>query len=90
MSNTTQDRNLEKQFVTAFESNVGRTLNGTNTKLRTLRTKAIEQFEKMGFPARKDEAWKYTNIGDVLTHDFQVRALPPFMEIDAVDLEPFA
>ncbi len=90
MPKLTEDTRLEDHFVSAFEMNVGQTLNGTNTKLRELRKDAIEQFEKLGFPTRRDESWKYTNISDVLTHGFKVLAAPPMPSLEQADLAPFA
>lgn len=33
---------------------------------------AISKFEELGFPAKKLEEWKYTNINPVLKHDFKI------------------
>ncbi|MDX1547420.1 MAG: Fe-S cluster assembly protein SufD [Rhodothermales bacterium] len=72
---TTIDReqSLVARFVQAFEMNDGHTLNGTNARLHGLRKDAIGHVARLGFPGRKDEAWKYTNIGKVLKRAY---ALP--------------
>ena len=90
MSKTTQHTNLEERFVSAFEMNVGRTLNGTNAKIQDLRRKAIDRFRKLGFPGRKHESWKYTNIGKALQHEYKVLAAPPTAELGAGELSRFA
>ena len=33
-----------------------------NSKVHDIRTKSIKDFEKIGFPTRKNEYWKYTPI----------------------------
>lgn len=90
MSNIIKETRLEKRFVSAFEKNVGRALNGTNSQLHELRKQAIDRFERLGFPTRKDEAWKYTNINNVLTHGFKVLVAPPVPALDEGDVTPFA
>ncbi len=90
MSKITKQPRLEERFVSAFEMDAGKALNGTNTKLHELRKQAIDRFESLGFPTRKDEAWKYTNINSVLTHGFKVLAAPPAAEVDASDVTSFA
>jgi len=87
---TDNDTPLEESFVSAFEMNAGRTLNGTNARLHERRTKAIAQFQKLGFPTRKNEAWKYTNIGDVLKRGFNVLAAPSVPRLEEADVAGFA
>ncbi|MCM4160576.1 Fe-S cluster assembly protein SufD [Antarcticibacterium flavum] len=40
--------------------------------IHNLRTEAIKEFETMGFPSKKEEAWKYTSLNSVLKHDYSV------------------
>lgn len=40
------------------------------TVMQKMRDKAIETFEKTGFPTTKSEDWKYTNLRPVLKNDF--------------------
>ena len=37
-----------------------------------IRTKAIKNFEKEGFPTKKLENWKYTSLKKTLNHDFKL------------------
>lgn len=50
----------------AFEEEFG----GENDELHTIRNQAIRDFESMGFPGKKEEAWKYTSLNAVLKHDY--------------------
>lgn len=77
MPENVKETHPEDRFVSAFEMNVGRALNGTNAKLQDLRQSAIERFRKLGFPARKAEAWKYTNISKVLQRNYKVQLAAP-------------
>ena len=41
-----------------------------NSDIHEIRTKAFENFEKLGFPTKKLEAWKYTSLNTILKNDF--------------------
>ncbi len=43
-----------------------------NSDVHEIRTKALENFEKLGFPTKKLEAWKYTSLNTVLKNDFNI------------------
>ncbi len=43
-----------------------------NTDIHNLRCEAIKEFEAMGFPSKKEEAWKYTSLKSVLKEDYSV------------------
>jgi Fe-S cluster assembly protein SufD len=41
-----------------------------NSDIHEIRTKALENFEKLGFPSKKLEAWKYTSLNLILKNDY--------------------
>ena len=43
-----------------------------NSDIHELRTRSLKEFEKMGFPSKKEEAWKYTSLNSVLKPDYSV------------------
>lgn len=48
-------------------------MNGeSKTAVHDIRKKALKTFEEMGFPTKRDEEWKYTNLKPILKHDFRV------------------
>lgn len=51
----------------AFEEQVD-----VDSDLHDIRTSAIKNFEIKGFPTKKEEAWKYTSLNQVLKNDFSV------------------
>ena len=57
-----KEARLEDRYVAAFAMHEGHTLNGSNAEVHRIRREAIGHFERLGFPARKAEAWKYTPI----------------------------
>lgn len=43
-----------------------------DSDIHNLRCEAIKEFETMGFPSKKEEAWKYTSLNSVLKYDYSV------------------
>ncbi len=59
---------LESSFL-VFENE----LNGHSNKyIHKTRQEAFKVFEKQGFPTKRDEEWKYTNLKPILKQDFKV------------------
>lgn len=50
--------------------------NSSPAWLQQLRTQAIESFKLQGFPAQRNEDWKYTNLAPVAKHAFKKTGLP--------------
>ncbi|MDV7186752.1 Fe-S cluster assembly protein SufD [Lutibacter sp. TH_r2] len=53
----------------AFENKGGLDL---DSNIHEIRSKAIHNFEQKGFPTKKDEDWKYTNLKTILKNDFNL------------------
>ena len=51
----------------AFEDGVN-----VNSDIHNIRTEAFQNFEKLGFPTKKLEAWKYTSLNSVLKEDYSI------------------
>ena len=51
----------------AFENHVD-----VNSDVHEIRSEALQNFEKVGFPSRKLEAWKYTSLNSVLKQDYSL------------------
>ena len=48
-------------------------LNGqADSPIHELRREALKRFEELGFPTKRHEEWKYTNLKPVLKHDFKI------------------
>lgn len=43
-----------------------------DSPIHDVRSEAIKQFETEGFPSKKDEAWKYTSLNNILKQDYSV------------------
>ena len=53
--------------------------------LKTQRGRAAARFARLGFPTRKDEAWRYTSLDGLLGQTF-VPVSEPFTALDEADL----
>jgi Fe-S cluster assembly protein SufD len=53
----------------AFENKGGLDL---DSNIHEIRQKAIQNFEALGFPKKKDEEWKYTNLKPLLKNNFSL------------------
>jgi Fe-S cluster assembly protein SufD len=63
---------LKEKFLSsflAFENKGGIDL---DSNVHSIRAKAIQNFEELGFPTRRDEAWKYTSLNPVLKNDLSL------------------
>ncbi len=56
--------NIISSYV-AFENRLN-----LNSDVHEIRTKALQDFEKLGFPTKKLEAWKYTSLNSILKEDY--------------------
>ena len=51
----------------AFENQID-----IDSPVHDIRTEAIKAFEDLGFPNKKQEAWKYTALNKILKHDYSI------------------
>lgn len=73
-----------KDYAAHFDALTASAFKGNNVQLSTLRKNALDVFIKRGFPTTKDEAWRHTNLADVMRVNYQ---LPP-EHPDEAGLEP--
>lgn len=91
MSTTTLDTSVQPidRFVSAFQVNHGQALNGTNASIAKHREAAIQRFQELGMPTRKQEAWKYTDIASVLDRSYTLPLGPDAANVSADELAPY-
>ena len=51
----------------AFENGIN-----VDSDIHKIRSKALKDFEQLGFPTKKLEAWKYTSLNSVLKEDYSI------------------
>ncbi len=65
-------------------------LNGAKaTPFHEIRLDALQKFKLLGFPGRKDEEWKYTNVSPLLKHRFDQLAPGGAVTKEMVDQTAF-
>ena len=71
MNNTeTEITDLKTKLISEFQ-NFEKNLNGeAETTLHFIRKDAFENFKELGFPMKKLEDWKYTNLNPALKQNF--------------------
>ncbi|MGB5242748.1 MAG: Fe-S cluster assembly protein SufD [Lutimonas sp.] len=63
---------LKDKLVASFMAFENRGNIDLDSAVHELRTEAMAQFEKLGFPTKKDEEWKYTSLNNLLKYNFSV------------------
>lgn len=67
----TENIDLKVKLMTDFHA-FENSLNGeAGSSFHKIRQDAIASFNAMGFPLKKHEEWKYTNLNPVLKHDYK-------------------
>ncbi|XOD66522.1 MAG: Fe-S cluster assembly protein SufD [Flavobacteriales bacterium Tduv] len=64
---------LKEKIISSYIAQQNQTI-PVNKYVHRMRCKAIDIFEKKGFPTVKEEEWKYTNLTPVLKHDYSLFA----------------
>ena len=72
MNNTeTETTDLKTKLISEFQNFEKKSLNGeSETNLHFIRKDAFEKFSELGFPVKKLEDWKYTNLNPALKQNF--------------------
>ncbi len=78
----------EQQFVSAFEDFAGSPDGSGAPWLSRLRQAAIQRFAEVGFPSRRDEAWKYFHLTPQTVASFRVQPTPSG-EVDQATVASF-
>ena len=52
---------------------INKDIKAVSALLESKRAEAISDFERLGFPDKKNEEWRFTNIAPILNIDFKVK-----------------
>ncbi len=81
---------VESWYQASYEEFTNRSKDRTNGRVKKLRSDALEQFQRSGFPTSKLEEWKYTSTKSIRENPFSFISDTSAAEsIDESDLEPF-
>lgn len=73
---------LKAHLTDLFEKSKIKAFSKDKDYISALRTEAIEQFDKLGFPSIKEESWRGTDLKKVLSKDYQQFLQPQIQDID--------
>ena len=63
---------LKEKLLSSFILFENERMHEMDTPLHDKRTRAMQQFEQLGFPTKKDEDWKYTPLRPVLKPNYKL------------------
>jgi Fe-S cluster assembly protein SufD len=61
----------KQQYLFDFRQDYGNGRSSSPTWLKALRESAIGSFDRLGFPKRNDEDWKYTSVEPIVSQPFE-------------------
>ena len=63
---------LKEKLVSSFLAFENKGNIDLDSSVHGIRSEAMQNFEREGFPTKKDEEWKYTSLRPILKHDFSL------------------
>src|SRR6056297_1177829 len=86
MSTITEPKNTVLKFLTLFKEHSEEILSSDPPFLSVMRKEAIENFERLGFPAKKDEDYKYVHLEPFFNGSLETRFSPRKLEFDIQEM----
>jgi Fe-S cluster assembly protein SufD len=75
---------MKDWYVSAFSAFENRLNGSREIPFHDIRRSALSKFAELGFPGRRDEDWKYTNVSPLLKHKFRMADRPAKVSADTV------
>lgn len=86
---TTENIDLKLKFISEFQK-FESSLNGEAiSTFHKIRQNAIASFNELGFPVKRLEEWKYTNINPILKHNFKQAFSDYKIDLSKEDIESY-
>lgn len=63
---------MKEKLITSFLAFENKGSVATDSDFHQVRATAMQYFEKLGFPTKKDEDWKYTSLKSILNNDYSL------------------
>ncbi len=80
---------LKDKLIASFMAFENKDSVETDSDFHKLRAKAMETFEKVGFPIRKNENWKYTSLKRLLKTDYSLFPFQTKHEIQLKEVDTY-
>lgn len=78
---------ITERFSNLYLDNIVKIEEGSTSFINSFRQPAIKEFDRLGVPTRKNEAYKYTNLDIFFKHDYKSYFMPE--ETDFLKAEEF-
>lgn len=65
-----------EHYINLFKENVKRISENSSPYINSFRQAAIDKFGEMGIPSRRNESYRYTNLGTFFNHDYTNYLIP--------------
>lgn len=69
-------------YIQLYKSRIEDTVASTAPGIQAPRAAALEQFQRLGFPTKKNEKYKYTPLDELFSKDYQVMVDRPKLPFD--------
>jgi Fe-S cluster assembly protein SufD len=86
MTIATDKTNITDYFTSLYTSNQHELKQDSSDLVNQIRTKAFEDFNRLGIPKKKSETYKYTNIEPFLANGYKPLLKPQEIDFDAKDI----
>lgn len=87
MNKVIENTDIKSNYRADFEVVSG--IYGRGGRMNNIRQEAMEFFEKSGFPTKKNEEWKYTDVSAIANTNFRYEATASGENISAEELNSF-
>jgi Fe-S cluster assembly protein SufD len=67
---------VSNRFLDLYRDNIGKITGISSPYINSFREEAIEKFEKLGIPTKKNEAYRYTDLNIFFKHDYRNYFIP--------------
>ncbi len=74
----------KQHYLSSFRHDYGNGRAGSPAWLKALRESAIGSFDKLGFPTRHDEEWRYTSVEPIVSQPFERSREPADVSAETV------
>jgi Fe-S cluster assembly protein SufD len=78
---------INSKYLKLYNENIGKISETSSPYINSFREEAFRRFSMLGIPSKKDESYKYTNLGLYFDHDYASYFIPD--EKDFVKAEEF-
>ncbi len=82
-------KEMKDKLIASFMAFENQEAVDTTSDFHKIRAAAMQQFEKIGFPSKKQESWKYTSLKQVLKTDFTLFPQLPKYELQLADVDAY-